>query len=331
MGVRSRRGDVVQEGTGHSPGVQPRGRRREPLHVQRMVHGRAVDDGCRAAAVGVPQQGCEPGCVQRGGHGDDGEVAAERTDLREHADQEIRFQASFVHLIQDDGASAVKPGVCQQAAQQDARGDKLDPGLRARVAFPADRVADAASRPAAVERGEAAGGGAGGNTPRLGDDDAAARAVEVCQQRRDEGGFTRPGRCLYYGGARRAAVFQCLLQRGKGSFEGKSGTDGTQIERVGGGAAVRRNHPSILPRPASSFPRSGLPLALALAFGFLGGVRTLWAWSFRSGGRGGCRGHSRNGRLFGGGLVLRGVSHSRVGQDRAGLDGGGHRGRTCLG
>ena len=246
MGVRGRGGDKVQEAPRHSPGVQPRSRGGEPLHVQRMVHGRAVDDGCRPAGVGVPQQGSEPWCVQRGGHCDDGQVAAEGPDLGEHAHQEVCFQLPFVDFIQDDGGNAVEPRVRQQAAQQDARGDEFDQGLRPGLPFPADRVAHPAGGSAAVQGSKSTGGCPGGHPARLRDDHPARLAVEICEERGDEGGLACSRRRLDDGGARRDASPQSLHQGIEGTPEGEPGPDGNEVEG-GAGVAVRRNHPSILP------------------------------------------------------------------------------------
>ena len=166
---------VVQERARHSAFIQPRHRGRRPVDLQRVQRGRTVDDGRRPAAVvvpGVSDQGGEARRVQRGGHGDEGEVAAQLADLVEHAEQQVGLEAAFVHFVEDDGGCCFQSRIREQAVQQDARGDKFDQGARPGLAFAADRVPHAVPQPAAVQRSETPGRRTGGNPARLGDDDA---------------------------------------------------------------------------------------------------------------------------------------------------------------
>jgi hypothetical protein len=152
---RGRPRHVVQEGGRHSPAVEPRARRRPPVGLQGVEGRGTVHHGSRGPAVvraaDVSGKQCgKPGCVQGGGHGDDGEVTPQLPDVGQHAHQQICLQPAFVDLVQDHRRDALESGVGQQAAQQDAGGDKFNNGSRARLPLAPDGIADAAAQRAAV-------------------------------------------------------------------------------------------------------------------------------------------------------------------------------------
>ena len=157
MGGRGRVRDMVQEGPGHAPRIQPRRRRGGPVDVQGVQRGRTVDDGSRAAAVvlpglpSCPDQGGEARRVQGGGHGDERQVAAQLADLGEHAEQQVGLQSAFVDLVEDHGVGVPQARIREQAAQQDPGGDELHQRSGSGLAFAADGVPDAVPEPAAVQ------------------------------------------------------------------------------------------------------------------------------------------------------------------------------------
>lgn len=162
-------------------------------------------------------------------------------------------------LIKDYCVGRLQPRVREQAAQQDARRDKLNQRSGAGLAFAADGVPDAVPHTAAVQRGKAAGCRAGSHPPRLGDHNMRLTAPplglacnltggdsgdEVGEERRDQRGLTRSGRRLNHCCPRRTSRPQRCGKLPQRLGKNEACTDGCKIE----------GHPSIVPAIAVADP-----------------------------------------------------------------------------
>ena len=119
--------------------------------------------------------------------------------------EQVGLQPAFVDLVEDHGVGALQPRVREEAAQQDARGDELDHGAGAGLAFPADRVAHAVPEPGAVQGGQAPGGRRaatrrGWVTTIRGRPARSRAAGDVGQQRRHQRRLARARRRLHHRG-----------------------------------------------------------------------------------------------------------------------------------
>ena len=153
---RGRVRNMVQEAAGDSPLIKPRSGAGHPGDLQRMQGGGATDHRRRNAVTGCQKCG-KPVRVQGGGHGHQDQVLPKLADLGQHAHQQIRFEAAFVHFIEDDGSGVRQTGVGKEAAQQDAGGYEFDQCPGACPAFPADGVADPFTERGSVQGGQPAG------------------------------------------------------------------------------------------------------------------------------------------------------------------------------
>ncbi|GAA3287316.1 hypothetical protein GCM10017708_04360 [Arthrobacter citreus] len=173
------------------------------MHIQRIQRGGTADDGYRAAVVGLTNQRGKAGRVDSRRHRHQSEITTELVDLGEYSQQEVSVQAALMHLVKNDGGSAVQPGVRQQAAEQDPRRHKFDECFRSGVALTPHGIADFAANAAAVQRCKPPGRRARGNPARLCDNNArlcggpgCLGADQVRDQRRYQCGFSGARRCL---------------------------------------------------------------------------------------------------------------------------------------
>ena len=121
-------------------------------------------------------------------------------------------------FVQDDRGNAVQAGVGLQAADQQALGHHLDPGVGRDRGVQPGAEPDGAAERFAQQRGHARGGGTGGEPARLQHQDLAPVAPGRIQQRqRHECGLAGAGRGDQHGVAAGGEVFgqcgQCVGDR----------------------------------------------------------------------------------------------------------------------
>jgi hypothetical protein len=99
---------------------------------------------------------CRPLRVYRRRHDHDAEVVAGAPGLLRERDAEVRVDAPFVELVEDDGAKAGEQRILLQAGRQDPFGCDEQPGLVHEAAVEADVPAHFASEPPALLVGDPA-------------------------------------------------------------------------------------------------------------------------------------------------------------------------------
>ena len=179
------------DGPGHRLGQVARG--------GEVAGGVAQGDGVGTAGAfdhGGIEQGGEAGGLGGGGHRDQAQVRAQaELQVAQQGQREVGLHAAFVDLVQDHRRGAVQQRVGEQAAEQQALGEDLDPRRRGDGGVEPCAVADQAAGGLAAQRGHAGGGGAGGEAAGFEDEDALVAAPGGGEQGRgDEGGLAGAGR-----------------------------------------------------------------------------------------------------------------------------------------
>lgn len=130
--------------------------------------------------------------IERGGHDDETEVgAAGALKTVEQGEREITFEVTFVKFIEDDGGGAIEARIAEEAAGEDAFGEKAQPRGGAGDIFEADLVAYSGADGFAAFGGYEAGGQACGQAAGFEDQDVAA--IEIQQGGWDTGGLAGSG------------------------------------------------------------------------------------------------------------------------------------------
>src|SRR5947208_2166244 len=90
-----------------------------------------------------------------------------------HTQRQVAVELAFVKFIKDDDGSGFQVRIVVQHAEQDARRDDDDAGLRAALPIEADVIAYLVTNPAASLGGDPPRGRTGGEPARLQHEDAS--------------------------------------------------------------------------------------------------------------------------------------------------------------
>jgi hypothetical protein len=157
-------GDLLLDGRG---GV------RRVLDLEREVAAFGAENASAAEKAGDGRG------VEGRGHDDEAEIGARGLlEAAEEGEGEVAFEVALVELVEDDGAGAVESRVGEEAAGEDALGEKAKAGTRAGDVLEADLIADSIAEALAALGGDEAGGESGGEAAGLEDEDLAIREVE---------------------------------------------------------------------------------------------------------------------------------------------------------
>ncbi len=169
--------------------------------------------------VGIHQAG-QAGAVGGGGHRQQPQIGPQHAlQVEAKSEAEVGFERAFVDLVQNDRGNAIQAGIGLQAAEQQALGDDLDPGLGRAGAVEAGAVADGAAHRLAEQEGHTGGGGAGSEAARFQHQDAGVAAPRRVKQReRHQRGLAGAGRGNEHGVA---AGVQGGVQGGQGVGDGE--------------------------------------------------------------------------------------------------------------